>query len=105
MLDQAVPYGRKTQRTPLIEEVHVLWITQGLSCDGDTVAITAATQPSLEDVVLGALPGIPKVNLHHPVLAFSQGGDDFLTAFRRAIAGELEPYVLVIEGSIPNENI
>ena len=27
--------------------VHVIWMTSGLGCDGDTVAMTAATQPSL----------------------------------------------------------
>ena len=32
-------------------EIDVLWLTAGLSCDGDTVSITAATQPSLEDLV------------------------------------------------------
>ena len=40
-----------------VEDVHILWITAGLGCDGDTVSITAATQPSLEDVLLGAIPG------------------------------------------------
>ena len=38
-----VPYGRKTQREPAVKEVHVLWITAGLSCDGDSVSVTAAT--------------------------------------------------------------
>ena len=36
--------------------VHVLWINAGLSCDGDSVALTAAMQPSIEDIVLGTLP-------------------------------------------------
>ena len=27
-------------------EVHVLWINAGLSCDGDSVSTTAASQPS-----------------------------------------------------------
>ena len=43
-------------------EIDVLWVTAGLGCDGDTIAITAATQPSLEEIVQGAIPGIPKVN-------------------------------------------
>jgi hypothetical protein len=38
-----------------IREIDVLWINAGLSCDGDTIATTAATQPSIEDLVLGAL--------------------------------------------------
>jgi len=44
---------------PPITEIDVLWITAGLGCDGDTIAMTAATQPSIEDVVTGALPWIP----------------------------------------------
>ena len=54
------PYGRSTQRPPAVKELHILWITAGLSCDGDSVSITAATQPSIEDVLLGAIPGFPK---------------------------------------------
>ncbi len=89
---------------PPIEEIHILWISEGMSCDGDTVSITAASQPSIEDVVLGLIPGIPKVVLHNKVLAF-ETGEDFLAAFRSAARGELEPFILVIEGSIPNEKI
>jgi hydrogenase small subunit len=87
-----------------VEEVHILWISEGMSCDGDTVSITAATQPSLEDVVLGLIPGLPRVHLHNKVLAY-ETGEDFLVPFRRAASGDLRPYVLVIEGSVPNENI
>ena len=43
-----------------IEEIDVLWLNAGLSCEGDTIAMTAATQPSIEDLVLGALPWIPE---------------------------------------------
>ena len=35
---------------PTETEVHVLWINAGLSCDGDSVALTAA---------IGLLPGYP----------------------------------------------
>ncbi len=90
------------QRPPAIEELHVLWITAGLGCDGDTVSITAATQPSLEDLVLGLIPGIPKVHFHNPVLAY-ENGDAFLDFCYRAADGRLDPFVLVVEGSIPNE--
>ena len=65
--------GRMTEHKPKIDEVHILWITGGLGCDGDSVSITAATQPSLEDVVLGTIPGLPKVHLHNPVLAYDRG--------------------------------
>jgi hydrogenase small subunit len=87
-----------------VGEVHILWISEGMSCDGDTVSITAASQPSIEDVVLGLVPNIPKVHLHNKVLAY-ETGEDFMAAFRAAAQGELGPFVLVIEGSIPNEKL
>ncbi|MDP9248366.1 MAG: hydrogenase expression protein HypE [Candidatus Dormibacteraeota bacterium] len=101
---ETVPYGMKTQRPPDIPDVHVIWMTGGLGCDGDSVSITAATQPSLEDVLLGAIPGLPRVHLYNPVLAY-ENGDDFMKYWFRAERGELEPFVLVLEGSIPNEDI
>jgi len=94
----------KTQRPPDIPEIHVVWMTTGLSCDGDSVSITAATQPSIEDVVMGAIPGLPKVHLHNPVLAY-EVGDDFMKYWHMAAEGKLEPFVLVLEGSVPNESI
>ena len=65
------------QRTQGQEEpvVHILWINAGLSCDGDSVSLTAATQPSIEDIVLGALPGLPKVAVHWPLIDFECGPD------------------------------
>jgi hydrogenase small subunit len=88
-----------------VDEVHILWISEGMSCDGDTVSVTAATLPTIEDVVLGNIPGLPKVHLHNKVLDYSLGGEDFLAPFRKAARGELGPYVFVFEGSVPNENI
>ncbi len=85
--------------------VSVLWIPAGLSCDGDSVALTAATQPSIEEIALGALPGLPNVRFYWPLIEYSLGGEEFLQAFFKAERGELDPFVLVIEGSIPNEAI
>ena len=89
--------------------IHVLWINAGLSCDGDSVALTAATQPSIEEIALGRFarlaqdrgalaadrlrvrPGRWGGRLHRMVL---QGGP-----------GRARAFVLVVEGSIPNEAI
>ncbi|CAM5482618.1 hypothetical protein SCYAM73S_03568 [Streptomyces cyaneofuscatus] len=61
--------------------VHILWINAGLSCDGDSVSLTAATQPSIEELALGALPGLPKVAVHWPLIDYEcgpvQGADNF----------------------------
>jgi len=99
MADTASTNGSHTP----IREIDVLWVTAGLGCDGDTIAMTAATQPSLEDVVMGALPWIPKVNFHNPFLAI-ENGDEFLKPFHLAAEGKLAPFILVVEGSIPNEH-
>ncbi len=85
-----------------LRKLDILWITAGLGCDGDTIAMTAATQPSIEDIVLGAIPRIPEVILHNPVLAY-EVGDNFLDHFHRAAQGKLGPFLLVVEGSIPDE--
>ena len=60
--------------------------------------------PSIEDVVLGLVPGLPKVHLHNKVLAY-ETGEEFLAPFRRPPAASSTPFVLVVEGSIPNEKI
>src|ERR1700723_4550092 len=86
----------------LIGEIDVLWINAGLSCDGDTIAMTAATQPSIEEILLGRIPWIPKVRLHNPFLTFDNGAE-FMEHFYAAAAGELSPFILVGEGSIPDE--
>ncbi|GAA3309651.1 hypothetical protein GCM10020295_74840 [Streptomyces cinereospinus] len=39
------------------EPIHILWINAGLSCDGDSVALTAAMQPSIEEIALGGAAG------------------------------------------------
>ncbi len=76
-----------TQHTPAIAEVHILWLTQGR-----VVTVTRSRsprlQPSIEDVILGAIPGLPKVQLHIPVLAY-EVGDDFMAPYHQAARGEL----------------
>jgi hydrogenase small subunit len=97
--------GKSAMAAAPVSEVHILWISEGMSCDGDTVSITAASKPSIEDVVLGLVPGLPMVHLHNKVLAY-ETGEVFVSVFRKAARGELDaPFVLVIEGSIPNEKI
>src|SRR2546429_388609 len=79
--------------------LHILWMNGGLGCDGDSVALTAATQPSIEEIVLGGLPGLPRVAVHWPLLDFEcgpeRGADSFIEWWHRADLGELEPIVCV----------
>ena len=84
--------------------VHVLWTTTGLGCDGESLALTSATNPTWEEIVGGAIPGLPKVVIHNPVLAI-ETGDEFVQAWLDAEEGELDPFILVVEGAIGNEEI
>ena len=87
-----------------IEEVHAFWIAGG-SCDGCSIAAVGATSPSVEDLLRGVLPGVPKVVLHHPVLSVV-AGEEFIKPFRLAAKGELgAPFVVICEGSIMDERI
>ncbi len=89
--------------TPL-DKVHILWITAGLSCDGESVALTSATQPSIEDIVMGGMPGIPEVHLLNPFYSY-ENADEYLDYLELAANDKLNPFMLVVEGSIPNEDI
>ena len=87
-----------------ITEVHAFWLA-GMSCDGCSIAAVGAQQPSVEQLVSGAIPGLPKVLLHHPVLAV-ESGEAFITPYRLAREGKLgAPYVVIYEGSVADERI
>lgn len=89
---------------PSITQLDVLWLSAGLSCDGESVALTGATQPGLEDLIQGAIPGLPTMRLHNAFLAY-EVGDEFMRPFYLAADGRLDPFMLVVEGSLPNEAI
>ncbi len=94
------------QRLPLgpIKTVHVFWIA-GMSCDGCTVAVAGATNPGIEGLLLGTVPTMPQVILHHTVLSV-ESGEAFIQPFKDAWEGKLEdPYVIVAEGSVADERI
>ncbi len=85
-----------------LTEVHVFWLA-GMSCDGCSIAVTGATAPSVEELLGGRIPGLPRVVLHHPVLSID-AGHDFIKPFANAVAGKLgAPYVVVLEGSVPDD--
>ena len=87
-----------------IPEVHAFWLA-GMSCDGCSIAAVGAQSPSVEQLISGAIPGLPKVILHHPVLAV-EAGEAFIAPYRMAREGKLgAPYVVIYEGSVADERI
>lgn len=94
------------ERLPLgpLKTLHVFWLA-GMSCDGCSIAVTGATNPGIEGLLLGIVPAMPKVLLHHPVLAV-ESGEHFVKWFKDAADGVLgDPYVVVFEGSVADERI
>jgi len=83
--------------------IHAYWIAGG-SCDGCSIAATAAVNPGVEDLLTGAVPRLPRVELYHPVLAIEHG-DEYINHLHAAANGERDPYVVLVEGSVPNEDI
>ena len=102
MQESAFNHENDRRQPQAIPEIDILWITAGLGCDGDTIALTAAMQPSIEKILLGGIPWIPKVRLHNPFLSYDNGAE-FVEHFYSAATGRLSPFILVIEGSIPDE--
>src|ERR671926_1447844 len=95
--------GRTSGQGPL-SKVFAFWLS-GMSCDGCTISALGATEPAVEELLTGALPGVPMVVLHHYALAM-ESGDHFTHEMERAERGELDaPYVIIYEGSIPDENL
>jgi hydrogenase small subunit len=102
----APPLTRPTakHRFGPLEEVHAFWFA-GMSCDGCTVSVTGATAPSVEQLLIGALPGVPQVVLHHPVVNM-ESGPNYLRAHEAALQGTLgAPYVIILEGSATDETL
>ena len=101
---EPVASAGKTSRLGPLEKIHVFWFS-GMSCDGCSVSVTGATTPSLESLLLGTHPGLPRVVLHHPVLTHESGAH-YAAAAVQAVAGELDgPYAIILEGSIADETI
>lgn len=92
------------RRTLPLDHVYAFWVA-GMSCDGCSIAVTGATSPSVEDLLLGRLPGVPKVVLFHPVLSV-RSGREFVQNYRLAAQGKLDaPYVVILEGSVSDESL
>ena len=91
-------------RATTSEVFHLVWLT-GPSCDGCTIgALGDTTGGGLEALLTGQIDGLPRIDLVHPALSF-ESGDQFIEFLRRADRGELDPFALVVEASIPDESL
>jgi hydrogenase small subunit len=82
--------------------VHVFWLS-GMSCDGCSVSMLGASNPSVEDLLLDRVPDFPPLVMHHPMIS-EESGRELLAAYAAAADGALgAPYILVLEGSVPDD--
>lgn len=103
MLEPEAVAGPVSRLGPL-EKIHVFWFA-GMSCDGCSVSVTGAQAPSVESLMLGAHPGLPRVILHHPVINM-ESGPTYMRPHELAVQGKLDaPYAIVLEGSISDETV
>jgi hydrogenase small subunit len=87
-----------------LEKVYAFWLA-GMSCDGCTISVSGASEPSLEDLLLGHVPGLPRLILYHPVLAV-EAGEAFVRNYELAAEGKLDaPYVIILEGSAVDDSL
>jgi len=86
-----------------LRKVYVLWLG-GASCEGCTVSVSGATHPKLEQLMTGAIPGLPRVELVHCLLS-TESGAEWTANLLMAERGELDaPYIITWEGSVLDES-
>lgn len=100
---EAVPQEPAATGADVTAGLHVIWLSGG-SCDGCTMSLLGASNPGIEDLLLGNVPDVPPVTLVHPVLAL-ESGDEYLAILNAAAGGELGAYVVVLEGSLFDESL
>ena len=85
-----------------LSKVYLIWLA-GASCEGCTVAAIGAVRPRVEQLLTGAIPGLPRVELIHACLSV-ESGEEWVHNLERAERGELDaPYVVTWEGSVCDE--
>jgi len=82
--------------------INAIWL-QGQGCSGCTVSFLNASHPSLIDIMTGFMPQSSGVELpFHQTIAFSWGSD-VVRVLEAADEGRFDPFVLILEGAIPDE--
>jgi hydrogenase small subunit len=86
-----------------VDKIHLIWL-QGQACTGCTVSFLNATHPSVLDLLTGFIPQATGIILDYHATIMAPWGDVAIDALRSAEKGELGPFVLVVEGAVPDES-
>ena len=87
-----------------IEKIHVIWLT-GQACTGCTISLLNASHPSVLDLLTGFIPQAAGVTLDYHATIMLPWGEEAMKAVEAAEKGEISPFVLVLEGAIPDESL
>lgn len=85
-----------------MQPINLVWL-QGQGCTGDTVALISAREPSLVDALTGILPEVSDINLAYHPTVMAPWGEGALKVLDDAKEGKLDPFVLILEGAVPDE--
>ncbi|MCK5576724.1 MAG: hypothetical protein KAI14_00255 [Dehalococcoidales bacterium] len=86
-----------------MQPINLIWL-QAQGCTGDTVSLINASEPSLVDALTGILPEVGDIRLaYHPTI-MAPWGETALGVLDDAKDGKLDPFVLLVEGAIPDED-
>ncbi len=85
-----------------MDKINLIWL-QGQGCTGCTVSLTGGTHPNVVDVLTGFMPQIEGISLvYHPTL-MATWGEEASQVLKDAGNGRYDPFVLIVEGSVPDE--
>jgi len=86
------------------DTINVIWL-EGQDCAGCTISASEANNPSLVDILTGTIPELGNLRLvYHPTLMFPWG-EEASQVLVDAMEGKYDPFVLVMEGAIPDESL
>jgi len=97
-----LPQANARMRLGPVDKLYLFWLVGG-SCDGCTIAVTGATNPRVEHLMAGIVPGLPKLDLIHTVVSV-ESGPEWVHNLFMAERGELDaPFIVTWEGSMFDE--
>ncbi len=85
-----------------MQPINVVWL-EGQGCTGCTISLTNSSMPAVADVLTGIIDAVADVNLvFHPAVMLPWG-EGAVRVLKDVEKGAYDPFVLVLEGAIPDE--
>ena len=83
--------------------INIIWL-EGQGCTGCTISLTNSSFPAVTDILTGIIDAVSNINLvFHPAV-MPTWGEKSIQILKDAEKGVYDPFVLVLEGAIPDED-